>query len=195
MATHSNILGWRIPMDRGASYSPSYHRVKHDWVTKQCTFCLLHNACDLVLLQKLAWRHLKISDATIAHRSWRLLINRSQPQRSGHLGTCPIEAPVPVLLGTSSHCCFYSRFQVTPDETQTFWRDLMLYNSCSWSEPVSSQSCFCWLYKASTSLAAKNIINLILVLTIWWCPCVESSLALLEEGVSYDQCILLAKLC
>ena len=34
---------------------------------------------------------------------------------------------------------------------------------------VSSWSCFCWLYQASPSLAAKNIINLILVLTIWWC--------------------------
>ena len=31
---------------------------------------------------------------------------------------------------------------------------------------VSSQSCFCWQYRASPSLAAKNIINLILVLTI-----------------------------
>ena len=40
---------------------------------------------------------------------------------------------------------------------------------------VSSQSCFCWLYKASLSLIAKNIINLISVLTIWWCPCVEPS--------------------
>ena len=57
---------------------------------------------------------------------------------------------------------------------------------------VSSQSCFCWLYRASSLLAAKNIINLILVLTIWWCPCVESSLVLLEEGVCYDQCVLLA---
>jgi len=43
---------------------------------------------------------------------------------------------------------------------------------------VSSQSCFCWLYRAAPSLAAKNIINLISVLTIWWCPCVESSLVL-----------------
>ena len=60
---------------------------------------------------------------------------------------------------------------------------------------VSSWSCFCWLYRASPSLAAKNMINLILVLTIWWCPCVESSLVLLTEGVCYDQCILLAKLC
>ena len=41
---------------------------------------------------------------------------------------------------------------------------------------VSSQSCFCWLYRASPSLAAKNIISLILVLTIWWCTCEESSL-------------------
>ena len=59
---------------------------------------------------------------------------------------------------------------------------------------VSSWSCFCWQYGASPSLAAKNIINLISVLTIWWCPCVESSLVLLEEGVCYDQCVLLAKL-
>jgi len=59
---------------------------------------------------------------------------------------------------------------------------------------VSYRSCFCWLCGASPSLAAKNIISLILVLTIWWCPCVQSSLVLLEEGVCYDQCIFLAKL-
>ena len=59
---------------------------------------------------------------------------------------------------------------------------------------VSSWSCLCWLYRTSPSLAAKNIINLILVLSIWWCPCVESSLVLLEEGVWYDQSVFLAKL-
>ena len=32
------------------------------------------------------------------------------------------------------------------------------------------------------------------MLTIWWCPCVESSLVFLEEGICCDQCILLAKL-
>ena len=47
---------------------------------------------------------------------------------------------------------------------------------------ISTQSCFCWLYRASPSLAAKNIINLILVLTVWWCSCVKSSLVLLEEA-------------
>ena len=59
---------------------------------------------------------------------------------------------------------------------------------------VSSWSSFCWPYRASPSLAAKNIINLISILTIWWFPCVESSLVLLEEGVCYDQCIFLTKL-
>ena len=39
---------------------------------------------------------------------------------------------------------------------------------------VSSWSCFCWLYTVSPSLAAKNIINLISVLTIWWCPCITA---------------------
>ena len=60
---------------------------------------------------------------------------------------------------------------------------------------VSSRSCFCWLYEASPSLTAKNIINLVSVLTIWWCPCVKLSLVLLEECVCYDQHVLLAKIC
>jgi len=47
---------------------------------------------------------------------------------------------------------------------------------------VSSQSCFCWLYTTSLSSAAKNIIiNLVLILTIWWCPCVESSFGCLKR--------------
>ena len=59
---------------------------------------------------------------------------------------------------------------------------------------VSCRSYFCRLYRGSTSLATKNKISLISVLTIWWCPCVESSLVLLEEGVCYDQFVLLAEL-
>ena len=41
---------------------------------------------------------------------------------------------------------------------------------------VSCWYYFCWLYRALRTLAARNIINLISVLTIWWCPCVESPL-------------------
>ena len=60
----------------------------------------------------------------------------------------------------------------------------------SWSEPQSAPGLvFCWLYRASPSSAAKNMISWISVLTIWWCPCIE------EEGVCYDQCILFEKLC
>ena len=58
---------------------------------------------------------------------------------------------------------------------------------------VSSQSYFYWLYRVSPPLSAKDIINLILVLTIWWYPCV-GSFVLLEESICYDHCILLAKL-
>ena len=58
---------------------------------------------------------------------------------------------------------------------------------------VNSRSCFCWLHRTSPSSGAKNIINLISVLTIWRCPCADFSLVLLEGGVCYDQCILLAK--
>ena len=41
---------------------------------------------------------------------------------------------------------------------------------------VSSQSFFGWLYRASSSSVAKNIINLISILTIWCCLCEESLL-------------------
>ena len=41
---------------------------------------------------------------------------------------------------------------------------------------VTSMSCFGWLCRASPSFAAKNIISLILILTIWWY--VDSSLTL-----------------
>ena len=50
---------------------------------------------------------------------------------------------------------------------------------------ASSQSCFCWLYRASPSLAAKNIINLTGIDHQWldlehlredtWCPRAEKS--------------------
>ena len=55
---------------------------------------------------------------------------------------------------------------------------------------VSSRSCFYWLFHLW--LQKHYLIS---VLTIWWCPCVESSVVLLEKGVCYDQCVLLTKLC
>ena len=46
---------------------------------------------------------------------------------------------------------------------------------------VSSQSCFCWLYRASI-FGCKEYNQSDLVLTIWWCPCVESSLCVVGGG-------------
>ena len=42
-------------------------------------------------------------------------------------------------------------------------------------------------WRAAIHGAAKNIINLILVLTLFWCPCVESSLVLLSVQFSSVQ--------
>ena len=57
---------------------------------------------------------------------------------------------------------------------------------------VNSWSCFRWLYRAFPFLAATNIISLISVLTIWWCPCVESSLVFLLWPVHFLGKTLLA---
>ena len=72
---------------------------------------------------------------------------------------------------------------------------LNLAISSSWSEPQSAPGLiFAYCRELLHSLAAKNIINPISVLTIWWCPWLESFLVLLEEGVCYDKRIVLAKL-
>ena len=44
MATHSSILAWRIPMDRGAGYSPWGHKELHtaERLSTQSTQYLLH---------------------------------------------------------------------------------------------------------------------------------------------------------
>ena len=48
----------------------------------------------------------------------------------------------------------------------------------SWSEPQSAPSLvYADCIELLHSLATKNIINLISVLTIWWCSCVESDMA------------------
>ena len=63
-----------------------------------------------------------------------------------------------------------------------FWR-------IQWTEEVGGLS------SIGLHRVCRECNHLISVLIIWWCPCVESSFVLLEEGVCYDQCVLLAKLC
>ena len=60
---------------------------------------------------------------------------------------------------------------------------------------VNPISCFCWWYTASPILAIKNIINLISILTIWWCSCIKACLVLSRNGICYGQCVLLPEFC
>jgi len=55
---------------------------------------------------------------------------------------------------------------------------------------VSSKSCFCWLYRVSSFSAAKNVISLITVLTIWCSPCVDVSYVVGKWGLLWPVCSL-----
>ena len=83
-------------------------------------------------------------------------------------------------------------FQILKDNAVKVLHSIcqQIYKTQQWSQ-AQERSVFIPVPKkgnASPSLAAKNIIHLISVLTIWWCPCVESSLVLLKEAICYDQC-------
>ena len=100
-----------------------------------------------------------------------------------------------ILMGSQRVGHSWMTFTFTPEWSSSFPYFLQFKSEfCNehfmiWAT-VSSWSCFCWLYRASPSLAAKNIIYLISVLTIWWYLFVESFLVLLEEGVFCEQCVL-----
>ena len=77
------------------------------------------NCCCFRTLFEDIWRSVMLPPLTGAEDC--MLINRSQPIRPGQLDTCPIKAP---LLVISSHCCFYSRFQVflmKPEHSEEIW--------------------------------------------------------------------------
>ena len=76
------------------------------------------------------------------------------------------------LAGQTFHLCFPAFFSLRLTFAMRSW----------WSEPVRCRSCFYWLYTASPSLATKNVINLISVLAIWWCPCIKLP-GLLKKGI------------
>ena len=60
---------------------------------------------------------------------------------------------------------------------------------------VSSWSCFCWLCGASPSMVARNIINLILMSTIYLVMSMcRVFFCVAERECCYDQCVLLVKL-
>ena len=172
IAPHSSTVAWKIPWaeEPGRLQSMGLRRVGHDWATSLSLFTFLH------------WRR-KWQPTPVFlpgdSQGWVSLVSchlwgRTELDMTKRLSTIP---------EWSSGFPYFLQFK-----SEFGNKELMIWAT------ISSQSCFCWLYRASPSLAVKNIINLISVLTIWWCPCAESSLVLLEEGVWYDQCILFTKL-
>ena len=100
-----------------------------------------------------------------------------------HLDCIIVRDLIQVIPEWSSGFPYFLQFKA-----EFYSREFMIWAT------ISSRSSVCWLYRVSPPSAIKNIISFILILTIWWCPCVESSLVLLEEVVCYDHCVLLAEL-
>ena len=73
MATHSSILAWRIPLDRGAWWATVYgsQRIGHDWATKHSTayYNLTISSCTLCfsLISKIITTVMNIFTAKCMH--------------------------------------------------------------------------------------------------------------------------------
>ena len=57
MATHSNILAWRIPWteEPGGPWAMGSKRVRHDWATKHSTNTYMTYYCSLLKLHEVKW--------------------------------------------------------------------------------------------------------------------------------------------
>ena len=85
-------------------------------------------------------------------------------------------------------CCLVTKLCPTvcdsTDMIKFYNNELMVWAT------VRSRSSFCQLYRASPVPTAKNIINLISVLTIWWCPHIVVSCAVGKGCVLWPVCSL-----
>ena len=140
MATHSSTLAWKIPWaeEPGRLQSMGSWRVGHDWATSLSLFCIGEGNGNPLQCSCL-----------------------ENPRDGGAWWTA--------VYGVTQ-----SRTQLKRLSSSSSWWPGVFSLLCSisvWSlrwgshhwTIVSSQSYFCWLYRASRSLPAKNIINLILV--------------------------------
>ena len=94
---------------------------------------------------------------TSVYSSSGLLSIRSNPLNLSHFHCITVRDLFQVVTVWSNGFLHFLQFK-----SEFGNKELMIWAT------VSSWSCFCWLYRSSPSLAAKNIINLISVLTIWW---------------------------
>ena len=116
----------------------------------------------------LAWR-IHEQESLAGYSPWYLMPMRSH--RAGHDWTTNTFT----FTELPSGCHYFLQF-----EPEVWNKELVIWAT------VSSRACFCSLCRASPSSAAKNIINLISVRTIWWSPCVELSTGLLQWFIGID---------
>ena len=98
---------------------------------------------------------------------------------------------VPVIISITEPTAHVKYARAYPEKKQNKMRPWMMNNGKeTFLNMVNTRSRFrcCWDWATISSrscsiFGCKNTISLISVLTIWWCPCVEFSLVLLEEGV------------
>ena len=58
MATHSSILAWRIPMDKGAFMTIGSWKVRHNWATKhRMSYGWTYIVCNLFWLVSFTWEY------------------------------------------------------------------------------------------------------------------------------------------
>ena len=195
MVTHSSIPAWKIPYQFPlVGYSPWGHKESDATEQLHFSFIFFSAICKASSDNHFALLHFfflgMVLTTPSCTMSW-MSIHSSSGTLSDLIPWIYFSLPLYNRKGFDlGHTEWSSDFPYFLQFKSEFGnKEFMMWAT------VSSRSCFCWLYRVSPSLAAKNIINLILVLTIRWCPCVESSLVLLEEGVCYDQHLLLAKLC
>ena len=117
---------------------------------------------------------------TSFHSSSGTLSTRSNTWSICHLHCIIIRYLIQVIPEWPRGFAYFSQFK-----PEFFKEEFMVWAT------ASSRSSFSWLHISIFSFKENNLIS---VLTIWWCPCVHSSLRLLENGVCYKQHILLTKL-
>ena len=163
MATHSSILFYFYPICFGGFPGIS------DDKESAC------NAADLGLIPGSGRSPEEANGNPLQHSCLENPMNRGAWRVTVHGVFCPWGYRVGHDLTTNTFTFtewpsgFHYFLQFEPEFCN---KELMIWAT------GSSRSCFCLLCRASPPLAAKNITNLISVLTIWWSPCVESSTGL-----------------
>ena len=167
MATHSNILTWRISQTEepgGLQYTGS-KRVRHDWSDYTCTHALLNSRTHVL---HLSWSVTSNSDYFQYHEFSSPRLGgknlRSQPGEGLQICSVVVEfslSSLPVLESIASGCGCPGSQYFKPQE----WHKRIVINKAwMWGKPHKNMNNF-FYYKICFFPCLKNIS----VKEIWFC--------------------------